>query len=122
MNEKEKKITEKGKKLLSTFKLIFIVTFGIILPIITLGVEFFSGMCADSLFDPIPTLWHTLAVAFVPIINSLFLAFFFLETKDTNKLNFFLGISLAISSFYSILFITALPIAIFISFKFTCNF
>src|SRR5262245_2415436 len=31
---------------------------GVVLPMVAIGVELFTHMCAEALFDPIPTLWH----------------------------------------------------------------
>ena len=46
-----------------------VLFFGVILPFITLALEFFTHFCASTFFDPIPSFWHVLAVAAVPITN-----------------------------------------------------
>jgi hypothetical protein len=48
-----------------------VLFFGVILPLLTLAVEFFTRFCASVFFDPMPTYWHVLAVAAVPITNLL---------------------------------------------------
>jgi len=45
--------------------------FAIALPAVTLAFELVSGLCAQFLFDPIPTAGHTLLVALVPAANLL---------------------------------------------------
>jgi len=47
--------------------------FGVALPVVTLLVEVGTGMCGQAFFDPIPTTWHVLAVALVPIVNLMVL-------------------------------------------------
>ncbi len=46
-------------------------TFGVLLPLITLGLEAITAMCAGTFFDPVPSLWHGLLVALVPVANGL---------------------------------------------------
>ena len=45
--------------------------FGVIYPAFVIIFELATRFCATSLFDPIPTIWHLLAVAFVPAMNFL---------------------------------------------------
>ena len=51
--------------------LVSLLLFGVVLPVITLAFEYFTGMCAALLFDPLPTVWHILLVATVPLTNFL---------------------------------------------------
>ena len=46
-----------------------LLVFGVVLPLITLGVESATHMCAGAFFDPIPTWWHMLLVGLVPLAN-----------------------------------------------------
>jgi hypothetical protein len=46
--------------------------FGVLLPLVTLGVELGTGMCREF-FDPIPTLAHSAAIALVAAANGLVL-------------------------------------------------
>jgi hypothetical protein len=48
-----------------------IALFGVLLPATALGVELATGLCAGTLFDPIPTPWHVAVVAAVPLANLL---------------------------------------------------
>ncbi|MCA9441473.1 MAG: hypothetical protein KC964_11740, partial [Candidatus Omnitrophica bacterium] len=86
---------------------------GIVLPTIVLLVELSSGMCAESFFDPIPTIWHVLFVAFVPVSN--FLLLFGLQKPmewNWRLLGWLNGIAIAISLYYSIVFLPLVPIGI----------
>jgi hypothetical protein len=42
---------------------------GVLLPAIAIGTELFTNMCAQALFDPLPTLAHLALVTSVPCIN-----------------------------------------------------
>ena len=102
--------------------MIFIFLTGILLPLITLGVEFTTHLCGENFFDPIPTLWHVLFVFFVPLSNSyLYYAVLKGRTERATLLGWSSAITVAITFFYSILFTPLLPIsliAIFIGFGF----
>lgn len=89
----------------------FLVLVGIILPIITLSVELYAGICAMEFFNPIPTVWHVLLVAFVPILNSYI--FWILYNEKFQKPTLLAWASLAsisISLFYAIVFAPLMPI------------
>ena len=58
-------------KRIGTTGLIFLGLFGVLLPAGTLIFELVQGFCAEALFDPIPSFWHVLLVATVPIANAL---------------------------------------------------
>ncbi|RYD49253.1 MAG: hypothetical protein EOP85_01985, partial [Verrucomicrobiaceae bacterium] len=47
--------------------------FGVILPFVVLVVEMLTGMCGGAFFNPIPTVWHAMWVAAVPVLNFWFL-------------------------------------------------
>jgi hypothetical protein len=48
-----------------------VIAFGVVLPIIALLIEWFTGICAGAFFDPIPGLGHLLLVSLVPVTNWL---------------------------------------------------
>jgi hypothetical protein len=50
---------------------IALVLFGVILPLITIGFELFTRLCAGLVFDPLPSVWHIVLAAFVPAANYL---------------------------------------------------
>jgi len=48
-----------------------LILMGVLLPLIALIFELTSHACAGAYFDPIPTWWHVLLVASVPLINGV---------------------------------------------------
>lgn len=48
-----------------------LLVFGVLLPALTLGIELVTRMCAGAFFNPLPTGWHILLVAAVPVSNLL---------------------------------------------------
>ncbi|MCS1407314.1 MAG: hypothetical protein M2R45_00471 [Verrucomicrobia subdivision 3 bacterium] len=86
-----------------------LIVFGVMLPAISILFELVSHVCARTFFDPIPTWWHILAVALVPIINALTISRLrrgslrhpvFLTTAN--------AAAIAVSFFYAIAFIPLL--------------
>lgn len=89
---------------------IFIFVFGFLLPFIALIVELTTRLCAGNFFDPLPTNYHALLIGLVPLNAILFLYFYDrVSNKFINTLN---GVILSIASFYAIIFIPILPLAI----------
>jgi hypothetical protein len=92
----------------------FLFFFGIILPLATLIIELVTHMCAAAFFDPIPTLWHVLLVASVPVTN--FLAWRAVRERKQEWLKW-LGIANAftvgIAFYYAVLYLPLAPIAAF---------
>ncbi len=92
---------------------LFVVLFGIILPAVTLYIEITSHMCAEEFFDPIPTIWHILLVAFVPLANLAVLIGVRREKTDgLPLLQFINGIALGIALIYTCWFLLLSPLAI----------
>jgi hypothetical protein len=87
--------------------------FGVILPLITICMELAYRICANALFDTLPSLWQVGLVMLVPLTNlGIFLT---LTSPQPSGLRALLRLSsgaIAISAFYTILFIPILPIAI----------
>src|SRR5262252_2160176 len=54
---------------ISGFSVTLIVVCGIVLPVVTTLVEALAHMCAECLFDPLPTIGHVFAVATVPLAS-----------------------------------------------------
>ncbi len=87
--------------------------FGVFLPLLTLGIELLSGICASLSFDPIPTPWHTLLVACVPAAN--FLALWVLRRGRRAWLPAALaanGLALGVALSYAALFLPMTPFAL----------
>ncbi len=85
---------------------ISLLFFGVVLPIITLGIELATHMCAGAFFDPIPTWWHVLVVACVPAINFLLWRRAFQAGETSVRLlNWLTGLALGFGAVYTLLFL-----------------
>lgn len=86
---------------------------GVILPAISITVEASSHICAEVFFDPLPSTWHLLIVIFVPLAQ---LQVWFAIRKaapDRLRLAGFLNSAvIAISFFYSIVYLPILPLGL----------
>ncbi len=86
--------------------------FGVAIPASAVFLELLAGVCAGMFFDPIPTIWHKLLVAFVPVAN---LALWW-ELKENDAeyrtwLGVTSGVALGVSAFYALLFLPLMPFA-----------
>lgn len=88
----------------------FHLIFGVFLPALTLGIEWFTGFCASNIFNPIPTCGHVFLVAFVPAANAA--AWLALkhgqEGQHGKALSLALGTAIGISIVYSVVYIPLL--------------
>ena len=104
---------ETSDKLPGKFALGFLLIGGIVLPTAALAVELIWKLCAENLFDPIPTWWHILIVAFVPVTNfQIYWSFVKGSTPRPLWISFANGVAIFISLFYALAFAPVLPIAI----------
>src|SRR5262245_8479160 len=91
----------------------WILVLGVIYPVVVIGIELLSRMCAEAFFDPMPTYWHTLAVAFVPASNLLiWLRLQHDLLRNPKRLAFANGVAIAIAGFYALLLLPLAPIAL----------
>ncbi len=84
--------------------------FGVVLPAAVILFELLTSFCGSVFFSPIPTLWHALWLAMVPLLNSWQL----LGGKgggDRLK-GLAAGFSLMTASFYAFLFLPLFPFAV----------
>ena len=92
--------------------LVLFALFGVFLPLLTLGLELLSGMCASVFFDPIPSIWHVLLVAVVPAANGAVLAGLAArECRYRAALGWLNGIAAAVALSYAIVFLPLTPFA-----------
>ena len=100
-----------AQRLMSRSFEILALLFGVALPLLTLGVELTLGMNADVFFDPVPTYFHVLLVAFVPAANfAVWQALRTQQTRHLPKLAFAGGCAIGIATFYTVLFLPVLPL------------
>ena len=94
----------------------WILVFGVIYPGAVIAIELVTRMCAEALFDPMPTYGHTLAVALVPAGNLLL---WIRRSDDAPSrlagLQFANGVAIAVAGFYTLLFLPLLAIAILVA-------
>jgi len=88
--------------------------FGVVLPLITLGIELTTHMCAGAFFDPIPTWWHVAVVATVPVVNAILWC---AATGGTGlragTINWLSGIGIGASAIYTLMFVPLMIPGIF---------
>ena len=87
--------------------------FGIFLPAITLLVEAVNHMCAESFFDPLPTVGHVFAIAAVPFANGA--ALWTLRRGGGARVEamiFAQAIAVAIAGVYTVMFLPITAMAI----------
>lgn len=102
---------------MKTYAKVLLAIFGVLLPAAALLVELTTGMCADILFDPIPTWFHAALVASVPLANLFFLvAAARGKGLERKSLRVLAGFVVTVSAIYAIPFI---PTAFF-GFLFAC--
>lgn len=93
-----------------TFWRAMLALIGIALPIYTLLFELLTNICGQSFFDPVPTIWHALLIALVPFANLLAFRASCARRPWTNRVGMLLGAALVVSSIYTLLFVTIMPI------------
>lgn len=85
---------------------------GVIMPTISITLESTTHVCAETFFDPIPSVWHLLLVIFVPLAQ---LHVWFTINRGTPERLVFAGwlnaLSLGVSIVYSLIYIPLLPLA-----------
>lgn len=105
MSEEEFKPQLTGLQMLVFFS-------GVILPAISITVEASTAICAETFFDPIPTVWHLLIVVLVPLAH---LHIWFVIRRGTAarlRLAGFANVfTIGVSLFYSIVYLPLLPLA-----------
>lgn len=102
-----------GKRKPGKFLLGFLFLGGVLLPSAALVVELIWRICAENFFDPIPTWWHVLIVAFVPATNfQAYRAFRNGYTLRPWWISFANGVSIFVSLFYGLAFAPIAPLAV----------
>lgn len=98
---------------IGTFAFIMLLLFGVVAPAGVLLFEATTHFCGSEIFDPIPTLWHKLLVAMVPLANLLVLvALLARRPRAPRALLFLNGFAIAISLFYVLVFLPLMPFAL----------
>jgi hypothetical protein len=85
--------------------------FGALFPAAVILIELASGLCANTFFDPLPTISHLLLVAAVPLINFLLWRAAQHDEPASRRLSVAAGVSIVVSAAYVLLMLPILPIA-----------
>jgi hypothetical protein len=100
------------KNPMNVFIRIYVALFGVLLPLFTLGFEMWTGACASTFFDPIPTWLHVALVALVPLSNLIILISVVTKPVLQKGHNILNGMSIGISGLYTLLFLPLLPLSV----------
>jgi hypothetical protein len=100
---------EQGKPRSGGFWRGLLLLLGVLVPAATLVIEGATGMCAAAFFDPLPTWWHAVLVAFVPVGNGLlWLAWRRQLPAWANRLGWINGAVVGVSAYYTVIYIPLL--------------
>ncbi|HEX4945466.1 MAG TPA: hypothetical protein VFZ34_02220, partial [Blastocatellia bacterium] len=100
-------------ELISDFKAGLLLCCGVFLPIISFVVELTTSMCAQDMFDPLPTPFHIFLVAFVPASNwFLWRALWHGKTEYLSLLSVTSAATIGIAAFYTLVFLPIMPFAV----------
>jgi Vault protein inter-alpha-trypsin domain len=98
---------------------VWVLVLGVILPAATIVIEAVWRMCAENFFDPMPTIWHALAIAIVPATNLVIwlrlrqpAAAVIMSPRQMIWLAFANGAAVSIAAFYALIFAPLVPIAV----------
>jgi vault protein inter-alpha-trypsin-like protein len=91
----------------------FLVLAGVILPSVAIFIEFTTRICAEELFDPLPTIWHKMLVIATPLANLLVIYELRRDRAEYHwRLGLANGLAVVVSTFYTILYLPIMPIAL----------
>ncbi len=85
---------------------------GVIFPVLAASIELTTGICRDMFFDPLPNIWSCLVFALIPIANAMVLSGLAHPTENSlPRLMMANGISIGVSAYFSLTFVTLLPLS-----------
>lgn len=87
-----------------------VLAMGVLLPLVTLGVELTTRMCTAAIFDPLPTILHIFLVAFVPFANFYLWRALRRRADASPRYAHFNSLAMGIALFYSLVFLPMVPI------------
>ena len=85
---------------------------GVIFPVLAASIELTTGICRDTFFDPLPNIWSCLVFALIPLANAMVLyGLAHPAEKALPRLLLANGISIGVSAYFSLTFVTLLPLS-----------
>lgn len=87
----------------------FLWAFGVVFPALVLVFETLFSFCGSVFFDPVPTWWHFLLIATVPLTNGWLLKGGGGSSERTKGIA--AGIALVVAGFYGLLFLPLFPVS-----------
>jgi len=104
---------QKTPRTLSPWGSALILVCGVALPLSALAAELLTGMCAELVFDPIPTIGLCMLVALVPGANLLaWLMLAFGSRKHLRIIGLVNIIAIFVASCYTLVFVPFLPLTV----------
>jgi hypothetical protein len=92
---------------------VFLIFAALVMPSISILVELTTGICADTFFDPLPTVWHKILVIATPMANLLVILSLWRDDGEyKRRLGLANGLAIAVSTFYTIIYLPITPLAI----------
>jgi Vault protein inter-alpha-trypsin domain len=92
---------------------IFAVFAGVFLPSLAIFIEITTRICAEALFDPLPTIWHKILVIATPLANLLVIYELRRDGAEYHwRMGLASGLAVVVSAFYTILYLPIMPIAL----------
>ena len=90
----------------------FLLILGVLFPASVLVIELVTRMCAVQFFDPMPTTWHVLLVAFVPLANLAA----WLRARGAIRtrllwLQIANGAAIGVAAYFTLMFLPLMPLA-----------
>ena len=89
------------------------IVFAVILPVISVVTELLTRICADNLFDPLPSVWHTVLFLTIPVFSLI--VWFGLRGSDIRHpqaLMLISGVAVGVSGLYTLIFLPITPLAL----------
>lgn len=90
-----------------------LLVFGAGMPVAALAVELITRVCAEAVFDPLPSIFHVLLVAFVVVANAW--GWFVAREQRFAQARWALwavGIAIGVAMLYTVLFLPLMPLSI----------
>jgi hypothetical protein len=85
----------------------------VVYPLVVIGIELYTKMCAESFFDPMPTIYHKLLVFLVPLSNLLlWWKLRFDSNWSAASLLLLSAVSIGVAAYYAIIFVPLIPIGV----------